>query len=99
MTQPDCTHAALMLESHVEELTSPLGVQWLAIRLRIKCSTCNALFSWRGLNSGTPNPDEPVISADGFELRAPIVPGPGGVVGVLQMAGIDLSPPPMEDEP
>jgi hypothetical protein len=100
VTQADCAHEqSLWLDSHVDVFTRADNSQrWISIRVRVKCAACDALFSWRGLNSGLANPDEPVVSADGFELRAPIAPGPGGTLGVLQLAGVDLAPPPQEDD-
>lgn len=54
----------------------------------VRCTSCQQQFHWRGLESGRPNPDVPVTSADGFELRAPLVAGPGATVGLLQSVGL-----------
>ena len=60
---------------------------WLA-RVYIRCDACSQNFSWRGIRSGEPNPSEPVVSADGFELRCPIVPHAGAVAGLLESVGL-----------
>jgi len=83
----DCVHDDLEIASQASLLSSN-GTSWLNMTLSVRCESCGTLFSWRGLNSGVPNPSEPVTSADGFELRAPIYPQPGGVVGLLKMAGL-----------
>ena len=84
----DCAHDDLEIASQAS-LLSQNGAEWLNMTLSVRCESCGTLFSWRGLNSGVPNPLEPVTSADGFELRAPIYPQPGGVVGLLKMAGLE----------
>jgi hypothetical protein len=84
----DCIHDDLEIASEVS-LLSQSGTAWLNMTLSVRCESCGTLFSWRGLNSGVANPNEPVTSADGFELRAPISPQPGGVVGLLKMAGLE----------
>ena len=84
----DCVHDDLEIASQASLLSSN-GTSWLNMTLSVRCESCGTLFSWRGLNSGVPNPSEPVTSADGFELRAPIYPQPGGVVGLLKMAGLE----------
>jgi hypothetical protein len=84
----DCAHDDLEIASEAS-LLSQSGTTWLNMTLSVRCESCGTLFSWRGLNSGTANPNEPVTSADGFELRAPISPQPGGVVGLLKMAGLE----------
>jgi hypothetical protein len=83
-----CSHDELEVGSDVDQLTGPDG-PFLSIRLRVRCGDCGELFSWRGLSSGVSNPHEPATSADGYELRAPIVPRPGGVVGVLKLANLE----------
>lgn len=84
----ECAHDDLEVGSDVDQLTGPDGA-YLSIRIRVRCDECGQLFSWRGLNSGVANPHEPTTTADGFELRAPIVPRPGGVVGVLALANLE----------
>ena len=80
---PDCEHEVLSISFDAVELHV-----FRYASIRVRCDRCQMLFSWRGVKSGTPNPDEPVVSADGYELRAPITPGPGSVVGLLARAGM-----------
>jgi hypothetical protein len=89
-----CAHDGLELGSDADLRVGPDG-EFVVFRLRVRCDACGVQFSWRGLNSGVPNPLEPVTSADGYELRAPVVPRPGGVVGVLALANLEheLEPP------
>jgi hypothetical protein len=77
-------------------MRGPSGDLFMSIRIRVRCDSCGQHFSWRGLNSGVANADEPVTTADGYELVAPIVPRPGGVVGILAMAGLEDK---LEDNP
>lgn len=85
-----CTHEVLDIAAS----TDAQG-EVVIMRIAIKCDACGLRYSWRGLNSGQPNESEPVTSADGYELRAPLIPRPGGVVGLLKMAGMEdkLTPP------
>lgn len=84
----DCAHDWLEVAPEVNETSGPDG-SWLELRCRVRCGVCQEPFSFRGLNSGNSNPHEPVTSADGYELRAPIADRPGGVVGVLALAGLE----------
>jgi hypothetical protein len=84
----DCEHDELEVATDVDRLDGPDGTFTVA-RVSVRCDGCGTLFSWRGLNSGVSNPYEPVTTADGYELRAPIVPRAGGVVVVLAFAGIE----------
>jgi hypothetical protein len=83
-----CAHDDLEVGSSVDQLEEH-GNTWLCIKLSVRCQSCNTLFSWSGVGSGLPNHLEPVVSADGYELRAPIVPRPGGTVGLLVRAGLE----------
>lgn len=69
----------------VTDITPPFTF----LTLRVRCIGCRQQFHFHGLNSGHPNPEAPVVSADGFELRAPIVAGPGAVVGLLHATGLE----------
>lgn len=89
MTSEPCEHLTFELNTEVAEADDPQLGKWRLAVLRIRCTTCRLQFAWRGLASGLPNPLEPTTSADGYELRAPISPRPGGVVGLLQSAGLE----------
>ena len=83
-----CPHDDLEFSCRVS--APELGVAggfWLA-RVYIRCVACGQQFSWRGLASGDPNPELPCVSADGYELRAPLQPKAGAVVGLLESVGI-----------
>lgn len=56
--------------------------------LKARCTDCRQQFHFRGIASGQPNPDEPTVSADAYELRTPIVAGPGAIVGLLERTGL-----------
>jgi hypothetical protein len=66
---PECPHTLLEFAPAVTVVDSPAFVY---ATLSVRCEACGVLFHWRGLSSGHPNPDQPVVSADGYELRAPI---------------------------
>jgi hypothetical protein len=85
----DCEHNGTFEVSTEIALGEPSGERmWIAV-LGIRCAMCRQRFAWRGFNSGQPNPQEAVVSADGYELRAPIIPQPTGVVGMLRSAGLE----------
>jgi hypothetical protein len=81
----DCTHS--QFEFRGDAFKALEGWWWAT--LRVRCVECQQQFAFGGLNSGVENPNEPVVSADGYELRAPIVPRPGGVVGMLKLGGME----------
>lgn len=82
-----CDHEDLIISPDVveEEATPPFRV----LKLRVRCDACHEYFHFRGISSGHPNPDMPATSADGYELRAPILPGPGAVVGLMVKTGLE----------
>lgn len=82
-----CAHDFLSVATDALE---PEG-QFRYLTVSVRCSGCHTRFSFRGLNMGHPNSDTPVVSADGYQLRAPIEPKPGSVVGVLVSAGLEAS--------
>jgi hypothetical protein len=84
-TSADCLHETLEFSPQVNVIQEPA---FLFAAVSVRCAACHQQFHWRGLTSGHPNPNEPVVSADGFELRAPIAPGPGAVVGLLDKTGL-----------
>jgi len=60
----------------------------LIATVQVRCTSCHLQFHWPGLDAGAANPHMPTVSADGFELRAPIRAGPGSHVGLLESAGL-----------
>jgi hypothetical protein len=82
---PECAHDELEFNASLINIEQP---PFRFVRVRARCVTCFEFFHWRGIASGHPNPEEPVVSADGYELRAPIVAGPGAVVGLLERTGL-----------
>jgi hypothetical protein len=90
----DCAHTS-DFESLVQIHYLPQEARWLCT-VKLRCDNCQQQFSWQGLNSGHANGREPVTSADGYELRAPIAPHPGGVVGLLAHGGLEHA---LEDFP
>ena len=84
-----CPHDELSVGSQVDLVDQASGKPWLCIKISVRCDACHTLFSWGGLASGLPNRDGPVVSADGYELRAPIAPRPGAAVGVMVRAGLE----------
>ena len=86
----DCQHEGeFEVSTEVGIMTDESGERTWFTLLEIRCAACHERFAWRGFNSGHPNPREAVISADGYELRAPITPRPQGIVGLLQSAGLE----------
>jgi hypothetical protein len=43
------------------------------VEMRIRCKECKTRFQWVGIDPGM-SPAKPMMSFDGFELRAPIRP-------------------------
>lgn len=96
-----CAHDEFQFSPHAHELEP--GVVVVAVQVR--CGKCHQQFHWRGLDAGTINPNIPVVSADGYELRAPIGFGPGSVASLLQQVGLadrlvnpETDPEPPADE-
>src|SRR4030095_2506496 len=91
VTDSGCQHDFLDISSDALE---PEG-QFRYVTISVRCSGCHVLFSWIGVNTGHPNSEVPVTSAEGYALRATIVARPGGVVSILQTAGLErhLVPP------
>jgi hypothetical protein len=83
-----CEHTDIEIAARMEHCQAG-AEEWLSLALNVRCAGCNVLFSWGGLSAGLPNPAGPVVSADGYELRAPLAPRPGSVVGILQRAGLE----------
>lgn len=78
-------------ELHAIRLTNTHGdVVAYTTDIRIRCGDCRAALDFQGLPAGSSSV-QPMISADGFELRAPIVPSPRAVL----VDGVwELKPPP-----
>lgn len=88
MTDSACMHQDLEFSPDMVENETPGGV-FRFVTVRVRCAGCRLNFHWRGIESGHPNADEPTVSADGFELRAPILPGPGSIVGLMVATGLE----------
>jgi hypothetical protein len=88
-----CVHDELQFQPGAEALG-----ETTIVTIRCRCAACGTFFSWQGVVPGVANPAGPVVSADGFELRAPVAPRPGAYVELLEQAGIadQLTPPPTE---
>jgi hypothetical protein len=84
-----CLHDDLELGNRIDQMVDSDGTTYLLLRLSVRCQTCGESFSFAGLPSGIPNPTETVVSADGYEIRAPIYPRPGATVALLQSAGLE----------
>ena len=79
-----CAHDEFQFNPQAHELSPGVVV----VSVMVRCAACKQQFHWRGLDSGSANPDIPVVSADGYELRAPIGFGPGSVVNLMQQLGL-----------
>jgi hypothetical protein len=82
-----CPHEQLQIGSEFSAL--PEHPECLIARIGFRCAECGQQYSFAGLPSGVANPIEPVVSADGYELRAPIYPRPGATVGLMREAGME----------
>jgi hypothetical protein len=85
----DCQHQGSFEQTTEIETAEHDGQPVWQVLIGLRCAECRMQFAWRGLNSGQANQREPVTSADGYQLRAPIGPRPTGVVGLLQSAGLE----------
>ena len=84
MTDDSCLHDFLSIQSDALEYE---GTRYLTVSVR--CAGCHVLWSFRGINSGGLDPNEPTCTADAYQLRAPIEPRPGAIVGVLSELGLE----------
>jgi hypothetical protein len=85
----ECAHDELEFNASLINIEQP---PFRFVRVRARCVACYEFFHWRGIASGHPNPEEPVVSADGYELRAPIVAGPGAVRSSSPLSSSSGSP-------
>lgn len=66
----ECAHERF--EGHVRvNRLADVGRFFADVELR--CAECGTRFRWIGVPAGLA-PDRPMVSPDGFELRAPVVP-------------------------
>jgi hypothetical protein len=70
-----CEHDNFSANVKVIRLTETEGgpVTGYTTDISVKCNSCGIPFRFRGRQYGS-SPDEPALSADGLELRAPIEP-------------------------
>lgn len=86
-TSPGCTHEVIEFAPELVDIPDAAHpFMYAAIRLR--CAACHVALHWVGVPSGNPNSVEPTVTADGYELRAPVAAGPGAVVGLLEATGM-----------
>lgn len=71
----DCSHEKFMLKGNVSRLTDNDSgpVIGYAIDVSVKCIQCGLPFRFKGFPYGYSR-DEPRLSADSLELRAPLEP-------------------------
>jgi hypothetical protein len=84
----DCPHDEFVYGAFIRAVDEPGYEQFIYVASSVRCSACGLAFHWRGVNSGPPNANEATVTADGYELRCPIAPGPGAVVGLLEHVGL-----------
>jgi hypothetical protein len=70
-----CPHLNFKGDFKIARLTKTEGgpVIGYAADVRIKCDQCGLPFRWMGLDAGI-HPQQPRVSVDALELRAPIEP-------------------------
>lgn len=70
-----CLHENFAVKADVTRLSDTDGgpVNGFTTDITVKCSDCEMPFQWVGLKRGA-SFAEPMVSVDGLELRAPIVP-------------------------
>lgn len=92
-----CDHDEFEFSPRAHELEPNV----IVVAIQVRCGKCHQQFHWRGLDAGTPNASIPVVSADGYELRAPIGFGPGSVASLMQQVGLSdrLVNPATDPEP
>jgi hypothetical protein len=80
-----CEHNTFEFDPTVRDI---VGVGTF-VEVRVRCSECQELFHWRGIDMGLPSISGPTVSADGYVLIAPIAAGPGAVVGLFKAVGLE----------
>lgn len=69
-----CVHFGFLATGDVNRLTDSDGgpVTGYAADIRIKCADCGLPFVFVGVPFGS-SPNQPMVSVDGQELRAPLI--------------------------
>jgi hypothetical protein len=89
-----CHHEAFESAVKVNRLLDSAGtVIGYSADIQIRCSQCNQPFYWIAPIGASPG--EPMMSADGIELRAPLTPVKGMVhaterMGITQHVGVEI---------
>lgn len=70
-----CLHMNFNANVQVTRLTDVDDgpVKTFAADIKVNCADCNMPFQWMGVGRGL-SVIQPMMSADGFELRAPLMP-------------------------
>lgn len=70
-----CAHEQFMTKARIGRLSDVEGgpITGYTAEIHIECSECGLQFRFIGKKFGS-SPFEPMLSADGLELRAPIEP-------------------------
>ena len=93
---PACEHLEFDAEARIARLTDSVGVvTGFAADLRVSCAGCKEPFVWKGLEAGV-DPNQPMVSIDGQELRAPITLAAGAPTALSEIAEALGQPPPGE---
>lgn len=70
-----CQHEEFRTKGNVYRLSDVEGgpITGYSVEFIVHCAKCNLQFRFRGKDYGS-SPHQPMLSADGLELRAPIEP-------------------------
>jgi hypothetical protein len=84
-----CPHEAFTADVKVVKIVDLHGYM---AEVHVACASCATPFHFKGLPFGV-SPGQPHVGADGTELRAPIGPGPAGIIAKA------VGTPPSQDPP
>lgn len=87
-----CEHESFTADVKVVKIVDLHGYM---AEVHVSCASCATPFHFKGLPFGV-SPGQPHVGADGTELRAPIGPGPAGVIAKAVGSAPRRTPPALE---